>query len=78
MRKNAKPHRPALGAAAVGVLAVGCCAGVPLAVAAIAAVGGRVFGGIAAVALTLVAGAFTLIGRRRPACRRPLPEGPTR
>lgn len=51
-------HLAAIGAV---VVAVGCCAGIPLAVGAIAAIGGLAFGGIAAAVLLTLGAAFTLV-----------------
>ncbi len=56
------------GAIAAGAIAVACCAGLPLAAGAIAAIGGLAFGAIAAAGLLLLIGGFALIRRRRHAC----------
>lgn len=53
-----------IGAVVGGVLAVGCCAGLPLFAAAIAAVGGVAFGGITAVVLLVVLGGLMVLRRR--------------
>jgi len=63
------------GAVVGGVLAVGCCAGLPLFAAAIAAVGGVAFGGIVAVVLLVVLGGLAVIRRRHHGPRVPAQRG---
>jgi len=63
-----KPDRLAIGALVAGVFAVGCCAGLPLAVGVIASIGGVALGSIVAAALLAVLGCFVLVRRRRRAC----------
>jgi hypothetical protein len=78
MTEQAKTDRITIGAAAAGVLAIGCCAGIPLAAGAIAAVGGLAFGAIAAaVVLTLGLG-VALLRRRRHGCPPAAPNEPVR
>jgi hypothetical protein len=78
MTGAAKDDRVAIGALGAGVLAVGCCAGIPLAAGAIAAIGGLAFGAIAAAVLLMVAVGVVLIRRRRHSCARSSPNGPVR
>ncbi len=68
MTKGAKPDRLTVGAVAAGMLAVGCCASLPVAVGVIASIGGVALGSIVAVALLVVLGGFALVRRRRRAC----------
>jgi hypothetical protein len=72
-----KADRLTIGTTAAGVIAVGCCAGIPLAASAIAAIGSFAFGAIAGtVVLVLVIG-VTLVRRRRP-CATSSPHEPLR
>ncbi len=66
--------RNGLGAIGAGVLAIGCCAGLPLlAAAGLSAAAYGLIGGIAAGAIALAAGVavFVIRARRRAACAVP-------
>ena len=69
--------RTSLGAAGIAVLAVVCCAALPLLVAAsLSAVAFALVGGIAVGAIALTAGIVLLVvwTRRRRACATPTPS----
>ena len=69
--------RTSLGAAGIAVLAVVCCAGLPLlAAAGLSAVAFALIGGIAVGAIALAAGMVVLVAwtRRRRACATPRPS----
>ncbi len=78
MTDKPKSHPVTVGAIAAGVLAVACCAGLPLAAGTIVAIGGLAFGAITASVLLVLVGGFALIRRRRNACALLSPHKPAR
>jgi len=77
MTEQPKNDRVTIGAIAAGALAVGCCAGLPLAAGAIAAIGALAFGGIAAFVLLVLLAVFAWTRRRRHRCIPASPQGPS-
>ena len=61
MTQRSKPDRVTVGAFVASNVAVGCCAGTPLAAGAIVAIGGFAFGAIAFAVLLVLVGGFALI-----------------
>jgi len=69
--------RTSLGTAGIAVLAIACCAALPLLVAAsLSAVAFALIGGLAAGAIAIAAGIILLVvwTRRRRACATPMPS----
>ncbi len=68
MTDGPKSDPVAVGVIATGVLAVACCAWLPVGAGTIAAIGGLAFGAISAAVFLLLVGGFALIRRHRHAC----------
>jgi len=74
--EQSKSDRLTLGVFVAGVLAIGCCAGIPLAAGAVVAIGGFAFGAIAFAVLLVLVGGLALLRRRRHACPSLTPSEP--
>jgi hypothetical protein len=78
MTRHAGTDPVTVGAVGAGVLAVACCAGIPLMAGAIAVIGGLAFGAIACAVLLVLGGGVALFRRRRHACPPSAPNEPLR